>query len=348
MKILYFSVHSVLEYDELRLFKLLGHDVFPLGVYFGLGATEPREDIFGFAAPVPLREPIAFNAEEHGLLARFDDDGCEFSYSSYPITNCVLTPTFVDRFDVLVVMHDLGFIATHWDLLSRRPVIWRTIGQELASLEKRAAELVMRGMRIVRYSPVERAIPGYAGETALIRFGKDASEFGPWTGEEAVVLTFANALRQRVPDIAAMYDAVTQGLPARIGGIGNDGMPGNLGLVGATAQRELYRASRAYFYTAGADIPYTLNLIEAMLSGMPLVALDAPSPYYEVPALLDAGGGLRAADPPAAAALLRRLLDDSEYAADVGARARAYATRTFDYGVVGKQWGALLDGLASV
>ena len=35
--ILYYSVHEPLEFDDIRLFRRLGHCVFPLGAYFPLG-----------------------------------------------------------------------------------------------------------------------------------------------------------------------------------------------------------------------------------------------------------------------------------------------------------------------
>lgn len=41
MKILYFSVHAILEYDEIRMFQSLGHTVFSLGAYYGGKASQP-------------------------------------------------------------------------------------------------------------------------------------------------------------------------------------------------------------------------------------------------------------------------------------------------------------------
>lgn len=45
LKILYHSVHLVLEYDELTLFSGMGHDVFSLGAYFAHRRDEARADL---------------------------------------------------------------------------------------------------------------------------------------------------------------------------------------------------------------------------------------------------------------------------------------------------------------
>ncbi len=328
MKILYASVHSVLEYDEIRLFKSLGHDVFPLGANYGLKRFEP------------LREEIVFNETEHDLHAQFLAMGGSFQYSADPSRLTELPEAFVALFDVVVVMHSLPFIERFWPILHGRPVIWRTIGQGIEGLEPQAAVLKAKGMHIVRYSPVERLSPHYCGETALIRFGKDPAEFGPWTGGEPVVLNFTNTIRQRFPEEAANYRASVEGLESRLGGIGNDDEPDWIGLVSPEEQTDRFNRSRAYYYGSGRTIPYTLNLIEAMLTGIPVVCFDQQprSPYFEVPNLLEGGAGLIVGDVENARSTLSWLLDDHQAAADQGRRGRERAIKLFGHDSIAPAW----------
>lgn len=333
MKILYFSVHAVLEDDETRMFKKLGHDVFPLGANFG------------FQSAQPFRDPIVFNETEHALLEQFRAMGCTFPYAADPTAQTHLTAEFIALFDVIVVMHDLNFIQQFWPVLSQRPVIWRTIGQNIDECEPVAAGLHEQGMHIVRYSPAERRSAAYCGETALIRFGKDPDDYGPWSGDNGHVLTFANLFEQRYPSSAAQYRAIVTDVPSMLGGSGNESFSEKIGFLSPLQQREHYNACRAYLYCSGPTIPYTLNFMEALMSGMPMVVTDfAPShPFYEIPTLVSGGAGIVASTIEEAQKALRDLLDDDDAARQMSEQARARAIQLFSTDHIGKQWDALFN-----
>lgn len=326
----------MLEDDEIKLFKSLGHDIFPLGVNFGFHAVEP------------FRESISFNERERTLMDRFLSFGCCYRYGAQYADETVLTAEFVALFDIVVVMHDLDFIRRFWPELSRRPVIWRTIGQNIDHCEPIAADLHARGMHIVRYSPLERSAHGYCGETALIRFCKDPKAYGPWAGNADHILTFCNTLMQRYPGLASQYGKIVQGLPSMLGGIGNDGLQGHIGILSPRQQIDHYNACRAYLYCSGPDIPYTLNFMEALMTGMPVVAVDlAPTHrFYEIPALLADGVGIVVETTGDAHAALEKLLSDQAYARSVSVKARARAIELFSSEHVGEQWNALFAELA--
>ena len=336
MKILYYSVHSVLEDDEIRMLKNLGHDVFPLGVNFGFNAAEP------------FRESIVFNEREHALMDDFLRLGCTYRYGQPYADETVLTPAFVALFDVVIVMHNLKFIERFWQALSQIPVIWRTIGQAIDEFEPLAANLKAKGMHIVRYSPVERKAHNYCGETALIRFGKNPDDYGSWTGQDRQILTFAHLLMQRYPKEAQIYLETVAGLPSALGGAGNEALTGHIGLLTPQQQQNRYRESRAYFYCSGGDVPYTLNFVEALMSGLPLVAFrfDPPHPYHEIPALMDAAGGMVASSIDEARHFLGRLLDDEDFARTESARSRALAIEHFSFERINAAWSALLTTIA--
>ena len=332
MKILYYSVHSVLEDDEIRMLKGLGHDVFPLGVNFGFDAVEP------------FRDSIAFSDREHALLDDFYRTGCAYRYGHPYAAETILTREFVALFDAMIVMHDLEFIDRWWPILSQIPVIWRTIGQNIEGLEPLASSLKAKGLHIVRYSPVERRAPHYAGERALIRFGKNADHYGPWTGRDLSVLTFANLLVQRYPTQAQIYLETVVGLPSALGGVGNEALPGQIGLLSPQQQQDRYNDSRAYLYCSGGEVPYTLNFIEALMTGLPVVAFkfDPAHRYYEIPALLEAGGGMVASTVEQARGFLQRLLNDEAFAQEASAKSRAIALEHFGLDRIGRQWNSLL------
>ena len=126
-------------------------------------------------------------------------------------------------------------------------------------------------MKIVRYSPAERRNKAYLGEDAIIRFYVNQRN---WSGEQASVLTFSNDFARRYPVEYAFALEATRGLDFRVGGAHNRDLPNAIGAVDYERQLREIRQSRAYLYSHGISIPYTLNFIEAWSSGIPIVARD--------------------------------------------------------------------------
>ena len=215
------------------------------------------------------------------------------------------------------------------------------------------APLRARGLRILRCSEAERRVPGHLGGEGLVRFHKDEVEFGGWTGVEPRVLTFANRFAQRYPYEYAVFREATEGLPVTVSGIGNEGVRGALGSIEYDHQKQLLRESRVYLYCSGLSIPYTLNFVEAWISGIPVVALaetvvpGAPG-HSELPALIRHGeNGFIAKDAAEARGLLNTLLADVDLAARIGAAGRADAPRIFGTATVARQWRAALPRVAA-
>jgi len=74
-----------------------------------------------------------------------------------------------------------------------------------------------------------------------------------------------------------LYRMAMQGLPAELYGPGNEASQYNCGRVTFEQQLEVLRSSRAYFYTGTHPASYTLNFMEAWMTGTPVVAIG---PYY--------------------------------------------------------------------
>jgi hypothetical protein len=337
VRILYYSCHAILEYDEVSLLRDLGHTVFPLGTYFG-----------GHRAQA-YRPPLPWSEKDQVLLDQFKGLGCAFEYDG----EINLKPDFVRLFDLTIVMHDPAFIRSHWPVLSLAPVVWRTIGQGSGRVERKLARLRQKGMRIVRYSPIEQKYKRYIGSDGLVRFYKNAEEYSGWTGHEKRVLTFSNHFRQRYPIEYAAFVEATRGLDVAVGGSGNEGLPNSIGLVDHDRQKELLRSCRAYVYASGAVIPYTLNFIEAWIAGIPMVVMAPNSaqgraPYAEYHRLITHGvDGFVARSPTEANAFLRALVEDNMLAARIGEAGKRTASNLFGVDQARRGWTEALDRVAT-
>jgi len=161
MKILYLSCHSILEYDEVRLLRELGYDVFAAGAYLNSTGDSMRPEL----PPISL-DPVAL-AQFHEIAQQHPGEDNKDN----------LSREFVENFDCILVMHMPKWIERNWDVMKHKRVIWRTIGQSVAHTEAQLASYRREGMEIVRYSPREVTIPGFIGQDALIRFYKDPDEY---------------------------------------------------------------------------------------------------------------------------------------------------------------------------
>ena len=325
MRILYASVHQILEFDELRLFQDLGHEVFSVGAYHEGGPG----DVFRLAIDMGPS-----NAE---LRHKFLSLGCKIVGGS-----SVLTRDFVALFDIVVVMHDIGFILRQWPALSERPVVLRTIGQGIDVVDPLAAELRPHGLHIVRYSPNEMLSDSYIGGGDVIRFYKRPDEYGPWTGGDGRVLTFVNDYQARFPKDFDLYTSIVEGLHPALGGRGNETFYGAIGLVSTEEQRTLLSRCAAYLCCSTRDIPYTLSFIEAWMSGIPVVVMDLGfyrHRYFELPGLIQHGvTGFVCSNVADMRATIARLQADQSFGSTIGQAGREAAIRLFGFENIAEQW----------
>ena len=331
MKILYLSAHSILEYDEVKLFHELGHEVWSPGAYIcpeNPGDASLRPGIAGLTTNPEL------NTQWHKLAQTMP--GIDPKYH--------LSREFVSNFQVVVIMHIPEWVINNWDAFQGKRVIWRTIGQSLSSVEAKLRPYRDKGLQIVRYSPMEERIPGYIGSDALIRFYKDPDEYCGWTGETRQVITFAQSMKQR--DDAcnfSLFELVTRPFPRVLAGPGNEGScTGAIGKVPHDQQREMLRKSRCYFALGTHPASYTLNFIESWMTGIPLLtvgprygnAIYFPGhELYEVHQLVKNGvNGFVSDSPVELQQYIRILLDDQNLAKKIGEAGRQEAIRHFILG----------------
>lgn len=330
MKLLYFSCHAILEYDEVKLFNELGYDVFSAGAYSNPAGHEslPRPAIAG--------------------LKHYPD--LERAASTIRATGGTFPDELINWADTIMFMHEPDILYKNWQKLKGKRVIFRSIGQSVPHQEKLLAKMVKDGLEIVRYSPLESTIENYAGSNALIRFYKDEQEYSDWNGSNKEIINFTQSLKQRSEFCGYDELKIMMGdLPHRFFGPGNEDLKNhNGGLLTSRGQMVALRQNRAYAYHGTFPASYTLSFIEAMMTGIPMAAVGPDhgngsmfpnQRVYEIDSIIENGvNGFCSDDLIYLNRMLRNLLDDWVLAKRIGAAGRARAIELFGKQVIAPQW----------
>lgn len=353
MNILLLASHGIAEYDDVRMFHHLGYDVFCPGGYSN--PAKPGETLRPALPEVPYHADLAALCD----IARakhHEDPGRYIDWAKAD-----LHPELVAWADVIIVHHFVReWIGEQWPRIRHKRVIWRTCGQSDPALELYMAPFHDDGLQIVRYSPAERrhfeAIGTFAGQDALIRFGKFPDDYRAWFPDGHAAFPdgyngpyIANVTQHMVDrgDATGLsfYLDATKGLPASPAGPGSKRLPNGIGSVSYDFMLgEYLPKARAYLYTGTTPASYTLGLIEAMMSGVPVVSIGkrawaGPDELFEG----DEIAGHSSDDPAEAAAWLRGILAQDALAKGMSEDARQRAVELFGMDTIGPQWKAFLE-----
>jgi hypothetical protein len=258
--------HSIEEHDQLKLLSEIGHDVFSIGGYINPGA--PHDD----------KRPPLLDVHHHPeLQAAVDELG---SPDNLGVAQQRIPDAILEWADTIIYHHYLDRLYGQWPRIRdwlrgdpNRRVIWRSVGQSVEGNERTAVPFRKEGLERVAYSPKEQNIPGYSGHDALIRFYKDPEEWGGWKGTVASVANITQHLRQRDPYTNwGFWEAATQDLPRMPAGPGSEQI-GGFGALSYDRMRMYLRQMRVYLYTGTQPASYTLGLIEALMTGIPVVSI---------------------------------------------------------------------------
>jgi hypothetical protein len=326
MKMLYLSCHSILEFDEVRLFKKLGIDVFSMGSY--INPNTPHD---------PKRPALSGKPNEHLLAVALQ---CSKEN---------LHPELIEWADVILIMHKPEWVTLNWFLAKNKRVIWRSIGQSVPSVESSLAVFRSQGMEIVRYSPEEKNIRGYVGENAVIRFYKDKDEFCKWNGVVPKVITVCQEMRNRGLYCGyELFMRATEGYPRVIYGPNNENTGVGGGTLSYTGLKQAYKNHRVYFYTGTYPASYTLNFMEAMMTGIPIVAIGDQladinvipgAQTYEVHKIIKNGvNGFCSNSINELRGAIGMLMENEDLARRIGEAGRNTAIELFGESVISKQW----------
>lgn len=335
MKILYLSCHAILEYDELTILTELGHDVKSHGVY-----RDPRG---AYTLPRPGIPGMEFDQEFFDLTA------------IHPKTD--LTPEMIEPYDVIIIMdgENQAPLISNWERIKHKRVILRTIGQTTSSGERVLQKYKAEGLEIVRYSRKEENIPNYAGADAFIRFAKDPDEFSGWTGEDKRPINFTQSLkaRNRFTHYEEIMGAMVGFDGAKVYGTGNADLGSfNGGEMPYEELKRLMRTARCYVYAGTWPAPYTLTFIEAMLTGIPIVAINkklAHLPeleainFYEVDEILEQAGITTFDNIGDMRQMIETYIQDEDVAKMASEAQRELAIKLFGKAAISEQWRQFLE-----
>lgn len=341
MKILYNSVHSILERDEISLLTELGHTVFSLGAYSNGGRGH-------YLLPRPSVEGM----QEFPELEKMSRE--------HPRNN--LPQELFNEFDVIITMHMPQFLEGNWEKMKGKKVIFRSIGQSTSGVENAIRPFRYQGLKVMRMSEKERNIVGYVGEDMMIRFYGDPAEYGDWNGNEKRVMNLTQSLLGR--RTFCHYDAITQmmqGFPSLVYGSGNEdlGLALNGGELPYDLMKGALRDNRVFVYGGTWPSPYSLSFIEALMTGIPVVAIgqrlaeDLPEiamqdriNYYEIPEIIQNWeNGFISDDINELRSYIHNLLEDHALAKRIGDAGRATAIKLFDKNLIKGQWNYFLNNL---
>lgn len=335
MKLLYVGCHSILEYDEVKLFTELGHDVFSMDSY--------RNPL----SPTDVKRPPIFGMEYHEYLDRLVSQSSREN----------LHEELIEWADVIYIMHIPQWVYMNWNRIRHKKVIWRSIGQSSPNVESALFIAKSQGMKIVRYSPAEEGIRGYIGSNAMIRFYKDPEEFGNYTGSVSKVITMAQNMRTPRSNSCNWntWEAVTVGFDRNVYGPGNEDTGCDGGRLPYEELKEQYRKNRVYFYTGTYPASYTLNFIEAMMTGIPIVSIGktvanidpmAGIDSFEVDRIIKNGvNGFISNEVDELREMVLKLLTDQNLAIKIGEAGRETAIELFGKETIKNQWKEFFETL---
>jgi hypothetical protein len=308
----------------------LGIDYFSLGSY--IIPTKPTD---------PIRPPLKKQVDEN--LLRIAPDKMSIPAS------------FVKEFDAVIVMHVPEWIYANWSNFKGKRIIWRTIGQSTPAIEATMYDYRKDGLEIVRYSKREANINNVCGSNKVIPFYKDPKEFNNWIGAGNEVITFAQNMKHRAEHCNyETFLKLADGFNSKIYGPQNDNSgPLNGGLLTYEQMRQKMRDARVYIYTGTQPASYTLNFIEALMTGIPVVAigpkyansLNIAGDTYEIPDIINNGiNGFWSDDLDQLRENIKYLLSDLKTARRIGEMGRQTAIKIFDKERIKTLWGDYLYG----
>lgn len=354
MNVLLLTSHAIAEHDDLDMFTRMGVPCYSIG-----GAYDEANPFEGKRPPIPgvIRYPdleAATNDQRHRMSVLHGDPGPNIDWAK-----ARLAPEVIEWADTIIVHHfPEQWIGGNWEQIHNKRVIWRTCGQSDPRLEASMFRYARMGMQIVRYSPKEReaftALGSFAGEDVMIRFGKDPAEWYGWNGETRAVGNITQHMRQRGDACGySFWEEATYGLPVAPAGPGSEVMDGGIGPLPYDAMRSYLRQMRVYLYTGTRPASYTLGLIEAMMTGTPVVVMGAgafhPSALWEAEDIIKSQTHedypirpVDASDPSDVGRFLREILDDDEMAARFSAWSRRRAIDLFGLDEISGQWADFL------
>jgi len=320
----------VAEYEEVKLLTELGNQVISNGAYRNPFKPDPKAGA--------ERPPIP-NAYYNPELAKL----MPHKYGDF------IHKKLIDWCDCIFIHGIEKWLPPNWDFIKHKIVIFRSIGQSVPHTESVLSRYRPEGLIIVRYSPLERKIQGYAGEDAIIRFYKDPNEYRGWNGRIKKVITVAQAMKKREPFCRfKVFNEATKGFPRTLYGRGNEDVEYWGGELTYEQLKKVYRDHRVFFYTGTYPAPYTMAFQEAFMTDCPIVSIGSKLAGWdlEIPYFIKNGwNGFVSGDIDKLREYISALLEDYELARKISRNARITAIELFGKDKIKSEWRAFLEKL---
>jgi len=177
-----------------------------------------------------------------------------------------------------------------------------------------------------------------------IPFGLDKEEFQHWTGEIESVYTTCNDIHNRRR--ACNWDTfseITKDLPSTLSGRNTEKV-GGLGLLPFEELKQNYRKHRCYLSMGTIPAPYTLTLLEAMMTGCPTIGYDNGMGLADEGILSSDGSvGLVSSDIFQIKQYITTLLKDYAFAKEQSLSIQEKAITLFNMVEVSQKWAEILN-----
>ena len=228
-------------------------------------------------------------------------------------------------------------LVLHVDLRAR---VREEPGAHDVPLMQRQVREYLNGIGAVAVAVSKTKAESWGQACLVIAPGADPDEYRGYEGSRAVALRVANqvlARRERFEWDAHL--GIVAGHPSVLVGH-NPGIEGAAAASSWDDLRQRYREHRAYVHTAGLglDDGYNLGVVEAMMTGMPIVSLALP----ESP-VRDGDNGYVSDDVSYLNHRLGELLRDRGRAHELGRRARETACECFSIAAFVQGWRGAIE-----
>lgn len=310
----------------------MGHEVFSFGSY--MNPTAPHD---------PKRPAIDAPVNEYLLGIAIQSSQAD------------LHERLISWCDVIIIMHRPDWVLSNWEKIKHKRVILRTIGQNTEHSEFQLLGPRAQGLQIVRYSPMERFIQGYVGRDAMIRFYKDPAEFCGYSGEIPAVLAVSQSMKERGKFCGYdIFMEATEGFHRNLYGTQSKNPdltpmddPLWRGQLSFDDLKKAYREHQVYLYTGTYPASYTLNFIEAMMTGIPIVAIGRQladlkifqMDAYEVDQIIESGvTGYIGNSVAELRECISLLINNPEAARKMGQAGREKAIELFGKETIRREW----------
>jgi len=329
MNILYLSCHEVLEYNDLQMLTNLGHNVISIGGY-----CNPQQPV---NSPRPalnlIQHELAKNVEHIKICSNID----------------TVDPQIVEWADVIWITHRPDWLTNVAAQVGKdKQIILRTIGQNTRTNENIINQIKTLGYKlsVVRYSPMEFNIPLCQHVDRIIRFSCDPRIFDNWHGTDEGGIAIAQLLnRKQFTNTEFLIEANKQLGVKLFGRLNEDIGIHELSYDGFVAAMQ---GHRYFLYTGTIPAPYTLSFIEALMMGIPIIALKNrghSDNLYEVPSIIENTQNGFLASSISDVKYYSDMLKNLDCARMISNNARTTAMKLFNKDDIQAQWGEHLCSL---